>query len=172
MDTMDEDNRKNLLLWAEKAAIENIKAHHASTDIIAKEAATTLTVFLAAMGGGFAFAMKALDSNGWTWLAVGASVFAGWFLVLSALLVTKCLKVRALPPMFNEPDNLYMPQHAYLDVLESELKGFQRRIEAIGKENGRVVRWLNGLRLAAVLSPAPTALAAGCLAWSARAVGG
>lgn len=156
---MDDTNRKELLLWAEKAAIESLKGHHASADVIAKEASTTLTIFLAAMGGGIAYALKLLEAGEWKWQAAGCAFFTVWFLVLSVLLVGKCLMIRAIPPVFNEPSNLYMPQFAYLDVIESELDGFQRRIAAVGKENGRVVWWLNRLRMAAALSPVATALA-------------
>ncbi|ABX15499.1 hypothetical protein UXJ26_24500 [Burkholderia multivorans] len=61
----------DLLDWVEKSAIENLKTHHACADVIAKDAATTLTVFLAALGGGLAYGAKALEQNSVNWLSVG-----------------------------------------------------------------------------------------------------
>ncbi|TPQ32028.1 hypothetical protein [Cupriavidus pinatubonensis] len=161
------DDKKALLEWAEKAAVENMKAHHASADFIAKEAATTLTVFLAGMGAAMAYAAKAIDEQKWGWFAVGATAFAAWFLMLSVLLVWKCLMMRPIPPVHNEPLHLYQPAFSLADMQEAELSGYQKRINEAARRNGRLVWWLNRLRLAAAASP----LVFIAFAWAAWAKG-
>jgi hypothetical protein len=142
-----------LLEWVEKSAIENLKAHHACADVIAKDAATTLTVFLAALGGGLAYAAKALEQHSLNWLSVGAMAFTAWFLVLSLLLVWKCLMFRELPSIYNEPRHIYQPDFSVDDLKEAEIHGLQRRIDTAAKSNAKVVKSMNRLRLAAAASP-------------------
>ncbi|WP_186104940.1 hypothetical protein [Burkholderia gladioli] len=143
----------DLLEWVEKSAIENLKTHHACADVIAKDAATTLTVFLAALGGGLAYAIKALDQHSVNWLSVGSAAFTVYFLMLSVLLVVKCLMSRELPSIYNEPRNINQPTFTLEQLKDAEIEGLQRRIDAAARSNRRVVVWLNGLRLAAVVSP-------------------
>ncbi|WP_430227259.1 hypothetical protein [Paraburkholderia tropica] len=152
--------------WIEEAAIENMKAHHACADVIAKDAATTLTVFLAAMAGGMTYAAKAIEQKSWTWFSIGATAFTVWFFVLSALLVWKCLMMRPIPPVYNEPRNLNQSGFELEALKEAELEGFQRRIDEAASRNARVAKWLNGLRLSAVGSPIIFILAA-TVAWAA-----
>ncbi|KVT74813.1 MULTISPECIES: hypothetical protein [Burkholderia cepacia complex] len=142
-----------LLEWVEKSAIENLKAHHACADVVAKDAATTLTVFLAALGGGLAYAAKALEQHSLNWLSVGAMAFTGWFLVLSLLLVSRCLMVRAMPSIYNEPRNIFQPEFSIDDLKEAEIQGLQQRIDMAAAGNAKVVKSLNRLRLAAAASP-------------------
>ncbi|CAR54938.1 hypothetical protein UXJ30_13985 [Burkholderia cenocepacia] len=158
----------DLLDWVEKSAIENLKTHHACADVIAKDAATTLTVFLAALGGGLAYGAKALDQNSFNWLSIGTIAFTGWFLVLSLLLVWKCLMFREMPNIYNEPRNIYQPSFSLEDLKEAEVIGLQRRIDVAAKSNVSVVKWLNGLRLAAAASPL-VFIAAAFVAWRVAA---
>ncbi|AQV94759.1 hypothetical protein BJN34_12800 [Cupriavidus necator] len=142
-----------LLDWVEKSAIENLKLHHASADVMAKDSATTLTVFLAALGGGLAYAAKAIEQNSLSWLSVGAIAFTVWFLILSLLLVRNCLMVREIPAVYNEPRNLYQPEFSVEALKEAEIEGLQKRIDTAASSNAKVAKWLNGLRLAAAASP-------------------
>lgn len=156
----------DLLDWVEKTAIENLKAHHACADVIAKDAATTLTLFLAALGGGLAYGAKALEQNSINWLSVGAMAFTAWFLILSLLLVRQCLTFRELPSIYNEPKNLYQPEFSVDQLKEVEVEGMQRRIDMAARGNAKIVKWLNGLRLAAAASPL-IFIAAAFVAWKA-----
>ncbi|MEI5998248.1 hypothetical protein H3V53_13850 [Paraburkholderia bengalensis] len=149
---MDPDE-KSRLDWIEQAAVENMKAQHVSADNLAKDSATTLTVFLAAMAGSMTYAATAMQQHQWTWFSIAAGAFCAWFFVLSSLLVCKCLMIRAIPPVYNEPKNLSQPGFDLLILKEEELLGFQRRIDASVKRNGSVAGWLNRLRLGAVASP-------------------
>ncbi|MFP3794702.1 hypothetical protein [Paraburkholderia sp. SIMBA_027] len=146
------DNRE-LQEWVEKAAIENLKEHYASADQIAKDATTTLTVFLAAVGGGLAYAAKAIEQHSVTWLSAGAIAFTVWFLVLSLLLVWKCMMLRPFSTVYNEPRSLYQPQYSLSQLREAEFKNLQNRINRAAQQNGKVARWLNRLRLAAAACP-------------------
>lgn len=150
--------------WIEAAALENMKAHHASADAIAKDAATTLTIFLAAMAGGLTYAAKGIDQNSWTWLPVGATAFTIWFFVLSALLVWKCLMMRPIPSGYNEPSNLNQPGFELDELKEAELGLLQDRINGAATRNAAVARWLNALRLSAVASP--LVFTASALVWA------
>lgn len=161
---MTEDG-KALLEWVEKTAIENMKAQHGCADILAKDAATTLTVFLAGMAGGLTYSAKALDTGTWNWFSIGAGAFSAWFLVLSVLLVLKCLKVDAIPSIYNEPRNLYQPTYSLGDLKEAELRGIQQRIDASVARNAKVANWLNKLRLGAAASPAVFILSALVVKW-------
>jgi hypothetical protein len=157
----------DLLKWVEKSAIENLKTHHACADLIAKDAVTTLTVFLAALGGGLAYGAKALEQNSCNWLSVGAMAFTGWFLALSLLLVWKCLMFREMPSIYNEPRNLYQPEFSVHDLREAEIQNLQQRIDMVATSNAIVVRWLNRLRLAAAASPVVFIVAASVAWWVA-----
>ena len=143
----------DLLEWVEKAAIENLKGHHQSADQIAKDSVQTLTVFLLIMTGAVAYAANAFQKCQFDWISVGATVFTGWFLILSILLVWKCLPMREMPAIFNEPNNLYQPKYSLDLMREAELGNFQIRINQAAARNARIAKWLNGLRLAAAASP-------------------
>ncbi|OXJ36705.1 hypothetical protein CFB82_09650 [Burkholderia sp. HI2714] len=142
-----------LLEWVEKSAIENLKAHHACADVIAKDAATTLTVFLAALGGGLAYAAKAVEQHSLNWLSIGAIAFTGWFLVLNLLLVVRCLVFRELPSIYNEPRNIFQPEFSVDELKEEEIQNLQQRIDTAASSNAKVAKSLNKLRLAAAASP-------------------
>ncbi|MBB5447101.1 MULTISPECIES: hypothetical protein [unclassified Paraburkholderia] len=163
-----EGEMSDLLEWVEKSAIENLKTHHACADVIAKDAATTLTIFLAAVGGGLAYGAKAIEGGGVSWLSVGAMTFTAWFLILSLLLVQRCLMFRELPSIYNEPKNLYQPEFSLDAIKEVEIEGLQGRIDAAAQRNAQVATSLNRLRLAAAASPIPV-IAAAVVAWKAGA---
>lgn len=153
--------------WIEQAAVENMKAHHVCADVIAKDAATTLTVFLAAMAGAMTYAAKAIEQKSWTWFSFGATAFTVWFFALSALLVWTCLVMQPIAPVYNEPRNLNQAGFDLDALKEAELDGFQWRIGTAASRNAKVAKWLNGLRLAAVGSPVIFIVAA----MAARAAG-
>ncbi|AZY48844.1 hypothetical protein ACLQ9F_11995 [Bordetella avium] len=143
----------DLLDWVEKAALENLRAHHQAADVIAKEATTTLTVLLAGMAGALAYAAKGVDAAAWTWLSVGAAAFSAYLLLLGLWLVLGCMKIGDLPAIHNEPGNLFQPGIPLEDLRKYELENMQLRINDAAARNSRVARALNNIRLAAILSP-------------------
>ncbi|MCH1995317.1 hypothetical protein [Achromobacter xylosoxidans] len=144
---------KELLDWVESAANENLKMHHASADFLAKEAQTTLTVLLAGMAGAVAYGAKAVEQDSWGWLAAGSGAFGLYLLSISWLLVLKCMRIAPMPQIYNEPDNLFRPALGLEWVRERELSNKQYAINEAAARNRRVARWLNRVRLSAVLSP-------------------
>ncbi|WP_316872950.1 hypothetical protein [Ralstonia edaphi] len=144
---------KDRIDWIEKSAIENLKAHHATADIVAKEASTTLTVLLAGAAGGLAYAGKAIDTTSWTWYSFGTAAFTAWMTWLCYRCVTECLMVSELPQIYNEPRNLDAPDLSLNELRESEILGLQGRIDITAKRNGELSSRLNRIRRLAVASP-------------------
>lgn len=151
--------REKLLDWAEKAGLESIKLHHQAADDLGKEATTTLTVLLAGAGGALAYSAKAIDGGGASPLAVSSGAACVWLFVLCAILVQKCLKVRDIAAQINEPLNLFQPEYDLDALREVELKNLQERINQVRERNEKTAYWLNGVRLAAIATPAVGAIA-------------
>ncbi|WP_434668008.1 hypothetical protein P5W99_36570 [Paraburkholderia sp. A3BS-1L] len=160
----DDKELKERIDWIEKLAIENLKAHHATADIIAKEAATTLTVLLAGAAGGLAYAGKALDSHSWSWFAFGAVAFTAWLTWLCYRCVKECLMIAPMPQIYNEPRNLEAPELTLNQLRESEIQGLQDRIDQAAKRNGELSNRMNRIRELAVASPLVFAISA--LVWA------
>ena len=144
---------KELLDWAEKAALENIKFHLQNSDNLAKEATTTLTVLLAGLGAALAYTLKALDSGIATTTTAGAAGMTLYLAALSGLLVFRCMKIAPIPAPTNEPRNLYQKGFELDALREVELTNIQERIDQAVARNDGTTAWLNRVRLLAVLSP-------------------
>ncbi|WP_429498962.1 hypothetical protein ACQUFY_08545 [Robbsia andropogonis] len=149
----DKTDQKERLDWIEKAGLENMKLHHACADTLSKEAATTLTLSLAGMGGGLAYAAKSLDQGHWTWFAVGAAAFTAWLCYVSWYLTTKCLMMREIDQVYNEPKNLDSPDDTLEYLRRCELLSLQIRIDSAGQRNARLAGHLNKARKFAIGSP-------------------
>jgi len=149
--------------WIEKHGIENLKGRIGTADILAKEAATTLTVLLAGAGGALAYAAKLLD-EGASRGTVAASTAAVWLTFLAMLLVFRCLKIDAIPTVYNQPGQL-MGRHTAGRSLETwreaELKNIEARIEDARIRNDKMASRLNIVRMLAALTPVLSGVAAG-----------
>ena len=143
----------DLLEWVERAAIESLRTHHATADILAKESATTLTVLLAGMAGAFAYSAKAVEANSWGWFSISAVEFAAYIGLLCLWLVLGCLKIKDIPAIYNEPKNLLSAGVTFTELRRYELENMQKRIDDAIARNNSVATTLNRIRLAAVLSP-------------------
>lgn len=155
-----------VLEWAEKAAIENLKFHGQCADALAREASTTLAVLLAGMGAALAHVIQALD-RGSAGPLVGVSAALGLGLaVLGLLVVTRCMRIEALAAPTNEPGHLALPGFSVAQLRRAELCNMQARILQAVARNERTTGWLNRARLWAVYA----VIAAGLLAvgFSAR----
>lgn len=149
--------------WVEERALENLRFHIQSAEMISKEANTTLTVFLAGFGGASAYTVKLADAHASTWLLSATIAFGICLLVLSGLLILFCLKIEVIPAPTNEPRNLNQPSFSLQSMREDELENLQGRIDETAKRNERVAERLNRIRLCALLTPviaAAVALAA------------
>lgn len=155
-----------ILDWAEKCGIENLKAHRETADYLQKQAVTTLTVLLAGATGGLAYAIKGAE-YGSLWWAVGSAAFSLYLYGLCALAVFKTLTVSDFPALYNEPASLYQPHYSLADIKEAELVNIQERIVQAVARNRETSEWLNYIRYAAVASPIIFLIVAGVVAWAA-----
>jgi len=151
----------DLIDWVEGQALENVRFHVQSADIILKEANTTLTLLLAGVGGASAYVVKLLETGRPVWLLVAAIAFGLWLLCLSAWLIRGCLKIEPIDAPTNEPKNLFQPKFSLEAIKEVEFENLQQRIDRIVRRNARVAVRLNRIRLCAVLTPFIAAVAAG-----------
>lgn len=141
--------------WIEKAGIENLKQRIASADILAKEAASTLTVLLAGAGGSWAYAAKLLDEAA-TRGGVAAFFAGTWLTVLAAMLVMSCMRIGPIPAVYNQPGQL-LRRASSGETFEQwrvgELENIEARIKQITARNDATARRLNRIRIFATLTP-------------------
>lgn len=155
----------DLLDWAEKSGLENLNFRLQNAETLAKEAASTLTILLAGIGGALAFAVKGFEEAPPTPLAIGTAGLAIWLMITGCLLVVFCMLTTSLPALTNEPKNLYQKGFELNALREVELRNIQERITQTAARNHRVAAWLDRCRLLALASPLVFAISA--LAWAA-----
>lgn len=156
----------DLIDYAEKAGLENIRFRLQNSETLAKEASSTLTVLLAGMGGSLAYAAKLFEEATPSALTVGAAAVSTWLMVASILLVVFCMLTTNLPSPTNEPSNLYQKEFSLEAIREVELRNLNQRIKEVAARNHRVAAWLDRARLLAIASPIVFAISA--LAWVGR----
>lgn len=158
-----------LLEYAEKAGIENLKFRLGNAETLAKEANAVLTILLAGMGGAMALAARGFEQlHGLPGaVTVGAMFMAAWLMLAAALLVVVCMMSTDLPVPTNEPLNLYQPDFALSQIRAVELRNLDARIKQVTARNHRVSAWLDRVRLLAVASP--IVFVATSMAWMALA---
>lgn len=142
-----------LLDWAEKAGMENLRFRLQNAETLAKEAASTLTIILAGMGGALAYAVKGFEQAVPSSMAFGAAGLSVWLMVTGAVLVCFCILSMDLPTPTNDPLNLYQKKYTLDALREVELKNIQERIALVKARNHRVAAWLDRSRLLALASP-------------------
>lgn len=161
------NDKTKMLDWVEKAGVEAIKQHHQSADEIKRDATTTLTVLLAGGGAALAYGGKALEGSAAPGtLGVVALLCSAWLFGLCVVLVLKCLSVHDIAAVWNEPANLYHPQHEFDAIREAELKNMQARLDEAAARNTNTSAWLNRVRLGAIATPL-IALAGAIISWLA-----
>lgn len=141
-----------ILEWAEKSGIENMKFRLQNAETLAKEAASTLTVVLAGMGGAMAYAIKVFEQPV-TSIAVATSVLTLWLMFVASVLVVNCMLSADLPAPTNEPMNLYQKDFTLDQLKTAELKNLDDRIKQVTSRNHRIAAWLDRSRLLAIASP-------------------
>ncbi|GGX11116.1 hypothetical protein GCM10007242_16460 [Pigmentiphaga litoralis] len=151
----------DVLDWAEKAAVENLKGRRENAEALAKECMTTLTVLLAGGTGALAFAANSLQTAV-SWYGVGAAAFSVYLFAVATVLVWKPMRISELPALYNEPKHLYQPDFQLQQLREIELNNMQARIDAAVARNLSVGTLLNRIRLAAIASPLIAVAAAAC----------
>ena len=137
----------DVLEWVEKAALENLKFHLQTVEVLSKEANTTLTILIAALSGAFAFAL-----NGGRFTAA-AWILTVYLVALCMLLVTQCMMIREVPAPTNEPRNLNQEGYTLDALRRVELRNIQGRIDDVAHRNNITAYRLNCVRVGAILAP-------------------
>lgn len=154
---------ERLLDWVEKNALENLRFRLQNAESLAKDASSTLTLVLAAMGGTLAYGVKGLEDR-MTPLIGGTWAVAGWLAICAVFIVFRCIQTRELVAPTNEPINIFQPEHSLDDLRRVELKNIQGRIELATARNQAVAYWLDKCRLMLALSPAVFLVGFACTA--------
>jgi len=156
--------------WVENAAVENFKMQHHTADILAKEAGLTLAMLIAALGGSTAYAVRAVTGSTPSAIEFGAVGLTITLVLLSVLLVWRCLMIRPIPAIFNEPKNLLgeqLERYSFDEIRKFQLENMQDGIQEAGERNRRVAVNLSFVRMAAVISPIWFLVAFGYHWWGA-----
>lgn len=141
------------LKWAEEQGLKNLQEKFTTGDNINKEAQTTLTYVLAAMGASFAYVVQAVDKP-LTPLVFGAAMLCVYFTALGIGLVWRTLFLGDFPSPYQEPKNLTQDPGAALDdVRAGELVNIGERIEEAKVWIRRKSRVINFVRASLVVSP-------------------
>lgn len=145
---------EKLLDWVEKNALENLRFRIQNAETLAKDASSTLTLALAAMGGALAYGVKGLEGGTVTPLIGGTLASTAWLAICAMVIVFRCLQSRELVAPTNEPGNIFQPEHSLDDLRRVELRNIQGRIEQATARNQAVAFWLDRCRLMLALTPA------------------
>ncbi|WP_128000384.1 hypothetical protein [Piscinibacter defluvii] len=145
--------------WALEEGHKNLKGRIDSQAAVASQAATTLALLLAGIGGSLAYAVRIFEPDA-SPIGRGAAALCLYLILLAAVLIFRCINTTASPALHNEPKNLLMPGASLDQIQAGELLNLQRRIEEQTALVAARARWLNGVRLLALLSPAVFSAAA------------
>jgi hypothetical protein len=162
-----EDERRSereLIDWVEKQALENLRFRIQDAENISKESNTTLTILLAALGGGIAYTAKLLEADSEQTVVVAMATTLVYIAVLCAVLLQKCMKIVAMPVPTNEPRNLFQKRFSLDAIREVELSNVQARIDEAVARNDASAAWLNRVRFLAILAPLVFGIALGAAA--------
>lgn len=148
-----------LLDWVEAQALENLRFHIQTAELLTKEANSMLMIVLAGVGGVSAYTVKLVDTHAAYWLMVATVTFGICLLGLAARLIVKCMKIDVIPAPTNEPRNIYQPTYSLRVLREVELENIQVRIEDVRARNEKVADRLDRIRLYALVVPVISAVA-------------
>lgn len=138
--------------WALDEGHKNLKARIESQAAIASQAAATLTLLLAGIGGSLVYAVRIFEP-GSSPVARGAAALCIYLMALAGVLIWRCINTTASPVLHNEPTNLLLSEATLEQLQAGEIFNLQQRID---QQKALVVaraRWLNGVRVLAILSP-------------------
>lgn len=158
------EGMEKLLDWAEKNGLENLRFRIQNAETLAKEASSTLTLTLAAMGGTLAYGVKGLEGGVITPLISGTLAITVWLAACAMLMVFRCIQTRDLVPPTNEPSNIFQPEHSLDDLRRVELKNIQSRIVQTTTRNQVVAYWLDKCRLMLAFTPVVFLVGFACMA--------
>lgn len=143
----------SMLDWAEQYGHENMRERMRNTETLAREAHTTMTLLMAAIGAATAYVIRNLESGALSEVGIGVAATLIWLMLTAAILLWKCQMTRDLHIGPNEPKNLYVTLYDFEELRTAELDGLQRRIDRNRARNQKTARWLNVTRTLILLTP-------------------
>ena len=149
----------DLRAWAETEGYANLEDHIAIAGVISAQAATTLTLLLAGLGGALAFAVKVVEPAA-SPVAWGAAALCAHLTVLAAVLVARNMHLADAPMLHNQPDSLLQLGASLEQLRMGELVNLEERIRDQRAMNDRCARSLNLVRRAVIAGPLAFAIAA------------
>ena len=142
-----------VLVWAETAGLENLKARNETLATLRKEAAATLTIVLAGLAGSLAYAAKMFEPGPAGTVSFSAAAVCCWLVIVAARVVSEGMRTVDLPAIHNEPLNLAKERYTLDKLRFAELKNLQQRIDETALVIGRVASDLNEIRVMALATP-------------------
>lgn len=159
----DKTDSAQHLDWAEKAAVEHLRARLATGDTLLAQSNQLLALLLAGMSGALAVGAKVFEPNT-SAIAWGAAAVSIWLATVAVTLTLKAIATRPTQLLFNEPKNLYRAElaeaYSFAQMREFELQNIQARIDETRLRNLNVAWWLDRCRYAATATPLVFAIAA------------
>lgn len=149
----EDDYQPEVLEWAERHGIENLKSRIETADILAKEAQHTLTVIIAGVGASLVYAVKAFEPAPTTPVVFGTAALCVYLTLVGIGLVSCTMLMRSIPAVYQDPVNLAQIQFSISELRAKEIKNISERVSQAVKRNERTARFINWARLALVLSP-------------------
>jgi hypothetical protein len=137
--------------WLENLAISNLRSKHENADLIMREANTTLTIILSAIGVSIAYFANQWGSN--KGIAIAALLVSFYLIACALFLIRKCLHFEDFPALFNEYKNLNQPSIEFEKLRHLELANIQKRCEDADEIILDRSIWLNRIRVSIALSP-------------------
>lgn len=143
------------LKWAEEQGAKNLGEKFSTADNMNKEAQTTLTYVLAAMGITFAYVFGKLELDAPLKPLVAASaIMCVYYTSLGIYLVWRTLFIGDYPAPYQEPKNLIKDEYVALDeVREGEIRRMTKSIDDSKKWIEKKSRAINQVRAFLVASP-------------------
>lgn len=143
------------LAMAERDGRENLRERLATGDVLLAHANGLLNLLLAGIGGALAIGRTVFDAGPAAAHVWGAAAVALYWMLVAAVLLSRCIVTRETQMLHNEPNNLYRPEvgWTYLQLRRAELRLLQDRINLTKLRNGPVAWWLDACRMAAVGAP-------------------
>lgn len=139
--------------WALSEGYANLQQHIDGAAVIAAQAASTVTLLLAGIGGALAFAVRVVEPGAGP-VAWGAAAVCGYLALLVALLLHTNIRLDEVPMLHNQPESLLAPNATLEQLHMGELVNLEMRIRtqaAINNQRARALNWVRGLAAACPL---------------------
>lgn len=150
------------LALAERDGRENLRERLATGEVLLTHANGLLNLLLAGIGGALAIGRTVFDAAPAAAHVWGAAAVALYWMLVAAVLLSRCIMTRETQMLHNEPNGLYRPEvgWSYLQLRRAELRLLQERIDRTKRRNAPVAWWLDTCRMAAVAAPLVFAIVA------------